>query len=162
MASAESASLKKWVRTIPSSRMVFPRRNVDRAKYVFWRAYTPFHPYVRMTCNSLRITRHSGRQDFLFGTLKAEYSVQDLVAHLVAQGWGNHFIAWKDDGQVVSLRYVENFVYQYHLRVFEDGEVRGHYELTPESYPFLHLRAVGQEERREFFMDLLQDFLDKA
>jgi len=144
--------------------MIFPHSFKDRLKYLFWRLYTPFHPFVRDTALMLGIVSQSdqypgGRQPYVLGKIAPGTSMQDFITHMIRQGFGNHFTAWEDRGQVVSLRYMDDFRYQYHLRVFEDGEVRGHYEYTPECHPVLHMKMEGVpfEERREEFMRFFGD-----
>ena len=142
--------------------MVFPGDFADQLKYAIWRLYTPFHPLVRDTAVALGIVGHehkyaAGRQPYVLGKLAPGQTMQEFVTYMVSQGFGNHFIAWKDRGQVVSLRHVDGFKYQYHLRVFEDGEVRGHYEYTPECHPVLHMRDDSMQERREDFLKFLGD-----
>ncbi len=146
------------MKTLPASRMVYPKVFSHRLKYLLWRLYTPLHPHLRDTCQTLGLVKHEGRQDFLLGTVAKE-DIKKFISFMISQGFGNHFVAWKDEGQVVSLRLVKDFVYQYHIRVFEDGEVRGHYEYTPECFPLLHIKAVGQEERREEFSQFLGDWV---
>jgi hypothetical protein len=84
-------------------------------------------------------------------------TIEAFVLQLIEKGYGNHFVAWKDEGEVASLRYVENFVWQYHIRIFEDREVRTHYEYTPECRPISHLKGRAQQERREDFLKMLGD-----
>lgn len=146
---------------MPRSKMRYPTRLRDRAKYVFWRTYTPFHPLLRGTARvlgvdtqSFGVETHQGRQKYPLGYIAPEISLKAFVEHLVHQGFANHFVAWKDSDEVVSLRRVENFTHQYHIRIFKDGEIRGHYEFTPECYPFSHLKAIGQEHRPEEFKKL--------
>ena len=139
--------------------MVYPERTTHRLKYHFWRIYTPAHPYVRDLALALRLVKHDHRVDFLIGTVAGHSSTEELVSHLVSKGFGYHKVAWEDDGEIVGLRHVENFLHQYHIRIYEDGEVRAHYEFTPEAYPLLHLNAVGLEERREEFLALLTDHI---
>jgi hypothetical protein len=143
-----------WVKQLPRSKMSYPRSLRDRAKYVFWRAYTPAHPLFRDAALRLGMVKHKGRQNYLLGHIAPGQTVQEFVDYLVSKGFANHFVAWKDDGEVVSLRRVENFTHQYHLRIFADGEVRGHFEFTPECYPFSHLKAIGQENHPEVFEEL--------
>jgi hypothetical protein len=149
---------------LPPSRMVFPNTLLDRAKYFFWCCYTPFHPFFRdlaiatkLVSLDKKIAKWGRRQDFLLGWVSPEETMRSLIDHLIENGYTNHFIAWEDDGEVASLRYVESFRYQYHIRIFEDGEIRGHYEYTPECCPFRHFKALGLEERREDFLKLLKD-----
>lgn len=148
---------KRWLKSLPSSRMVFPSSPKDRLKYFFWRLYTPYHPFVRDAALALRIARHRGRQDYLLGTVAPHLTIKEFISSLIAQGFGNHFVAWKDEDEVVSLRYVKDFAYQYHLRVFKDGEVRAHYEYTPECYPLSHLKGRHMQARREEFLVFLGD-----
>jgi hypothetical protein len=93
------------------------------------------------------------------GTLNPSRSVREFVTFLVGQGFGNHFIAWRDTDELVSLRKTVGFRYQYHVRVFEDGEVRCHYEYTPEYRPFRHLIQIGFEDRTPEFMEILRDWI---
>jgi hypothetical protein len=152
---------QKWIKDLPRSKMRYPTRLRDRAKYVFWRTYTPFHPLLRGTARvlgvgtqSFGVSTEEGRQNFLLGRIAPTISLKEFVEYLVSQGFANHFVAWKDSGEVVSLRRFENFTHQYHIRIFNDGEVRGHYEFTPECYPYAHLKAIGQERHAEEFAKL--------
>ena len=153
----QSSPLKKWVHALPHSRMIYPSGFVDRAKYWFWHLLTPYHHLIRDAVVALHIYKYDGRQDFLIGKVAPGLSVEDVILYLISKGYGNHFVAWDDDGQVVSLRHTPTFTHQYHVRIFHDGEVRAHYELTPESYPFKHLKEVGMEARRDEFLSLLGD-----
>lgn len=160
-------ALRDWIKTLPASKMVHPTASLaDRLKYTFWRVYTPFHHTVRDVFVWLGIRRalfiagvitYGERQDFLLGHVAPQETHRSLIEHLLREGYGNHFVAWKDSGELVSLRKALDFRYQYHLRIFEDGEVRGHYEYTPEYRPWRHLREVGQEDHRIVFLELLGD-----
>lgn len=153
---------EKWVKEVPRSRMAYPTAIPDRLKYLFWRIYTPLHPLLRDISTTLGIVRHEGRQDFLLGKLDPARSVREFVSFLVEQGFGNHFIAWKDTDEVVSLRRTNGFHYQYHLRIFKDGEVRCHYEFTPEYRPLQHLIQIGFEDRTPEFKNIVQDWVVPA
>ena len=153
--SSTAQAITELKRSIPYSHPRFPHRPFDRVKYVFWRLYTPLHPYVRDLLVGTGIVAHEGRQRYLLGHLAPGVSVAQVVNHCVSKGYGNHFIAWRDQGELIGLRYVVDFAYQYHIRIFEDGEVRGHYEYTPECYPWWHLKEVGMEDRRAIFYDHL-------
>ncbi|MEO8638014.1 MAG: hypothetical protein ABI430_03900 [Candidatus Taylorbacteria bacterium] len=146
-----------WVKNLPYSKMVFPNTFSDRTKYIFWWLYTPCHPYIRDILLALRIVRHEGRQDFLLGKIAPHLTIKEFTHIIIERGYGNHFVAWKDEGELVSLRYVENFAFQYHLRVFEDREVRAHYEHTPECFPISHIKQINMEDRRRDFLKILGD-----
>ena len=157
---------KQHSSAVPISRVPRPTNRRHWLKYATWRVYAPLHPVVRNAAQYAGLSsdhfvgsERAGRQPFMLGRIKDEKTAEAFVEHLVNQGFGNHFIAWLDEGEVASLRLVENFVYQYHVRIFEDGEVRGHYEFTPECHPIKHLRARGQEDRRETFADFFGDFV---
>ena len=150
---------REWIQKLPQSEMIYPAEFRHRIKYYFWRIYSPYHPTVRDSVMALSIIKNRGRQPYLLGTVAPHLSIEEFVAHLVANGYAYHRVAWEDDGEMVSLRHVESFAHQYHIRIFEDGEVRGHYEYTPECYPVLHLWEIGREDRREKFLALLRDRL---
>ena len=128
----------------------------------FYQVIVPIFPYLRDSAIYLGIVRHpyaSGRQPFIIGTLAKGSTVEDFKKYLHSKGFGNHFIAWVDSGEVLGLRFRENFTYQYHLRLFKDGEIRGHYEFTPESHPVKHYREDFFEPRREDFLKFLGDWV---
>jgi hypothetical protein len=124
-----------------------------------WKFITPIFPYLRGGLLKLRIIRHPGRQKYHLGWLTPGRTVEGLVAHLKPFGFSNHFIAWIDTDEALGLRKRVDFKYQYHLRIFKDGEIRGHYELTPESHPIDHFYDVGTEPRFEDFYAWLGDWI---
>ena len=141
--------------TIPDSMPLQPKGFLNRFKYSLWKLIYPIHNPVRNGLLKSRIIRHTGRQEYVLGRLASRRTVKGFLKHLEGQGFGNHFVAWSDDGQIASLRRLDGFERQYHLRIFKDGEVRGHYEFTPEGHPFLHFTERGEEERREEFLAFL-------
>lgn len=148
-----------WVHELPYSRMKYPSPLMDQIKYWLWLFYTPIHPYLRDFVTFIGIMRHEGRQDFLIGNLDPSCSVRDLALFLVTRGFGNHFVSWRDSGEIISLRKTIGFRYQYHVRVFKDGEVRCHYEYAPEYRPFRHLIQMGFEDRTSEFKTLLHGWI---
>ncbi len=150
---------KAWIKKLPRSKMVFPKELTHRLKYLIWSLYSPIHPTIRDGAGALRIMKNRGRQPFCLGTIAPHLSIEEFVAHLTEHGYAYHRVAWEDDGEIVSLRLVKDFMYQYHVRIFEDRMVHGHYEYTPECYPLLHLWDVDREDRRGEFMALVGDRL---
>jgi len=120
-----------------------------------WDILFPFHPYVRNALLALRIIHHEGRQPYHIGWLVPGRTAEGLEKHLRNSGFDEDRIAWIDDGEVVGLRRRVNFKYQYHLRLFADGELRGHYELTPECDPFDHMADRETSDHREEFLEFL-------
>jgi hypothetical protein len=148
--------------SIPDSVLPYPKGAYNRSKYLFWKIITPFHNYWRDLLLSLSILKHEGRQHYTLGTLAPGKNVADLLKYLEGKGWGNHFIAWKDEDEVIGIRKLESFERQYHIRVFKNGEIRGHYEYSPECHPRWHLKEVGMEARHEEFLHELGDWIVPA
>jgi len=153
--------LNKWAGRLPRSQMVYPDKLNNRAKYIFWRTYTNFHPYVRDVATLLGIVRHGGRQPFLLGNIQ-KHSLKAFIEHLIKIGYGNNFVAWHDDDEIVSLRLTDGFYRQYHVRVFADGAVHGHYEYTPEAYPLWHINQIGFEDRKNIFFEQFGEIIKSA
>lgn len=78
---------------------------------------------------------------------------------LTEKGYEEAIIAWCDPGEVLSMRKIHNEIYQYHVRLFIDGEIRAHYEYSPESKPIEHIRETFFKPETEFFKNLLGGYL---
>lgn len=144
---------KKLLRTLPPSQVAPPTHRKHIPKYVFWRVLTPVQPLFRELCMPVHTWRKRGRrQRFLLGTVAPDVSIEAFLAHVVSLGYRRYKVAWREPNQIVSLRLLVGFERQYHLRVYKDGEVRGHFEYTPEWYPLKHVRCIGMQERREDFI----------
>src|SRR5258708_5141909 len=154
--SIETAVIKDIV---PDSVLPYPEGLWNRVKYVFWKGITPGYRFGLNLLLRLHIIHHEGRQNFIIGKMAMGVRLEDFLRYLHSQGFWNNFIAWHDDDQVVSLRKLVDFEWQYHLRIFKDGEVRGHYECTPESHPRLHMKEIGMEERRDDFLRFVGDWV---
>lgn len=150
---------RSLIEKLPASEMVYPDAILHRIKYYLWYFYAPYHPTVRDSVIALNVVKNYGRQPYLLGKIAPQFTMEEFISFLVEKGYAYHRVAWEDEGEVVSLRHVKNFIHQYHVRIFEDGEVRGHYEYTPECYPLLHLFDIGSEDRREEFMEQFGDKL---
>ncbi|MES2930817.1 MAG: hypothetical protein V4665_03490 [Patescibacteria group bacterium] len=133
----------------------------QKIKKNIWQGIYPVFPWMQKNLLRFHIIWHQKeRQEYRLGWLAPGKTLPQLQKHLHEKwGFGNHFIAWIDTGQVLSWRKLENFDFQYHLRVFEDGEIRGHYEYTPESKPIKHFLEINEERRTEKFKEFLGEFL---
>ena len=131
----------------------------DRVKAFMWACIAPVFPHLRDGLLDLGLIRHGIRQPFVLGRLAPGRSPDGLAAHVEQFGFVKHCIAWVDTDEVLGMRKRDDFHRQYHLRVFTDGEIRGHYEWTPESKPYEHLNDIGMEPRREEFLAFLGDWL---
>jgi hypothetical protein len=100
------------------------------------------------------------RQPYHIGWLHPNKSLPDLKRHLSHKwGFGNHFVAWEDTDQILSWRKLANFDEQFHIRVFSDGEIRGHFEYTPESAPISHFFAEKFNPRHNQFLKFVDGFV---
>lgn len=59
------------------------------------------------------------------------------------------------------MRKTHDKIFQYHIRLFEDREVRGHYEYSSEGNPFAHVNESTFEKRTNYFKELLNGFIEK-
>lgn len=132
---------------------------IEHVKRWVWWAITPLFLLIRWLLLKSRIIKHDFRQPFLLGHLRAGKTPQNLLDHLALQGFTKNSLAWIDQGEVFSARCLLSLYHQYHIRLFDDGEIRGHYEWTPEAHPFDHLMEQGFEERREEFLEILGDMV---
>jgi hypothetical protein len=132
----------------------------DKIKQRVWRSVYRFFPTLQRVFLKWGIIWHEeGRQRYHIGWLSPGRTLKELKVYLHTKwGFGNHFIAWPDESQVLSWRKLEGFEGQYHLRVFSDGEIRGHFELTPEAHPIEHFEEKGEEDRRGEFLRFLGDY----
>ena len=133
--------------------------SLDRIKQKIWRHIYRYFPTIQKFFLKLGF-HEKGRQKYHIGWLAEGKTLEDLKVHLHEKwGFGNHFVAWTDDGQVLSWRKLADFKDQYHLRVYQDGEIRGHYEITPEAHPLEHFFEKGETDRKEDFLKFLEDFV---
>ena len=124
-------------------------------KKAFWKAAYVCYPYIRDFLLLTRIMQHNGRQNFHIGFLKEGKTVHDLKKLLAKTGFEKSVLAWIDDDEVLSMRKRTSGIYQHHVRLYTDREVKGHYEYAPESKPRKHLKGIMFEPEKIFFEKLL-------
>ncbi len=129
---------------------------VQKFKQKMWRAIYPIFPRLE---HRFVFLHNKGRQKYHIGWLKEGKTLAELKQHLSTQGFGNHFVAWEDADQVLSWRRLASFNEQYHIRVFKDGEIRGHFEITPEAHPLEHFFEKGETPRTDDFLKFLGSFV---
>lgn len=136
---------------------------LDKVKMKIWHFIYGFFSPVQKFLLKYHIIHHENkRQKYHIGWLAPGKTLEELKLHLHSKwGFGNHFVAWTDNEQVLSWRKLTDFADQYHLRVFSDGEIRGHYEFTPEAHPIEHFIEKGELNKREDFLNFLGDFVVK-
>lgn len=123
----------------------------------FWSvAYYVWPPCIRTAeCFGF----HDFRQNFLLGRLNSNYNRESLEAFLLQKGFEPAVLAWRDPGEILSMRKVDKGIFQHHIRLFIDGELRAHYEYSPESRPIDHIFEVVFKPETGFFKKLLGDYL---
>jgi len=109
-----------------------------------------------------RLGFHSGRQPYVLGRLNPRYQAEDLRRHLAEQGFEPAILAWKDSGEVLSMRKVDKHIFQWHVRLFSDGEIRGHYEYSPEGGALGHIFETAFKPDEERLQAMLGELLVRA
>ncbi len=155
------------VRYLKMKRVLYPnislhKMHIRHLKYFILHTYAPVHPRIRDGLIACKLIRHSGRQQFLLGHLAPHISHRLFIEGLKEMGYRTQLLAWKDDSEIASLCLPNGSSHQYHLRVFVDGEVRGHYEYAPEAYLFAHLASIHFSNTREFFLHQLKNYIVPA
>jgi hypothetical protein len=133
---------------------------IDKIKQKIWDfVYSFFLPARKFLLKAGIIWHKKGRQKYHIGWLAPHKTLEGLKKHLFEKwGFGNHFIAWIDEDQVLSWRKLTDFEDQYHLRVYKDGEICGHFEYTPEAHPLEHMEEKGEVNKKEDFLKFLGEF----
>jgi hypothetical protein len=133
----------------------------DKVKQKVWDLFYGFFLPIRKFLLNIGIIWHKkGRQKYHIGWLAPHKTLEELKQHLHEKwGFGNHFIAWIDEDQVLSWRKLTDFQDQYHLRVYKDGEICGHLEFTPEAHPVEHMEEKGETDKKEDFLKFLDDYV---
>ncbi len=129
---------------------------------IFWSIVYKIFPIVRNSLLFVGLIWHKKiRQPFTVGYLKEGIELKDCQKYLKAQGFERNVLAWIDDGEVLSMRKIDPIQphRHYHIRIFNDGEVCGHYEKMPERHPIDCLRKKGMENRSIYFRSLMAEFL---
>lgn len=110
-------------------------RNKRTAAQVFFFIFVrPFFPFVQWISVSSGMVPgvHTydtlGRQPFVVGYLEESFDLAAIKKHLKTQGFFTNRVALSDEGQALSMRRLcaTHPTHQFHLRIFDDGEVRGH------------------------------------
>ncbi len=129
-------------------------------KKAAWKLTAPVWPVSRMLMGKGRIVwREKDKDRKHIGYLRSDKTFREFRAFMKKQGFKKHYIAYKDVEELFSLRKIHNIKFQYHLRVYKNRRLTGHYEMAPETNPLKHLREVGLETKKEDFLNILGDWI---
>lgn len=142
-------------------------KNIRTLKQFFWFLVKPVFPYFRdlfLHANIAEVKGHKERQRFNIGFLKQPHTPEVLCNHLESLGFCREKMALVDPDEIFGMRKIdpENHCFQYHLRLYRDREIKGHYEKTPEDFPLDHFNEVGFEARGQDFLEMLEGFVEQA
>lgn len=124
---------------------------------LLWETLYPIWPTVVKALVFLGF--HDFRQEYLLGRLAPGRAAAEMRLFLEERGFEPAILAWYDPGESFSLRRRDGGIFQHHIRLFADGEIRGHYEYAPEAHPWKHIFERRFEPDREFWSGLLGGFL---
>lgn len=125
---------------------------------MFWKiVYKIYPPFLRVL---EKIGVHKKRQKFFIGKLRGNVSFENFKKFLFSENFESAILAWKDPHEILSLRKIDSKVFQYHLRLYSDREITGHYEYSSEGNPWRHIVETVFEPKEEYFKKLLADFLE--
>ncbi len=119
------------------------------SKKIIWKIMYRIWPPVVRFLELVKI--HNSRQAFLLGHLSQNYNLESFKKFLLEQGFEFNVLAYRDPGEILAMRKLDSLKYQYHIRLFNDGEIRGHYEYAPEAKPISHSFSTLMEPRKEYF-----------
>ena len=128
-------------------------------KKIFWKFIYFCHPYVRDFFLWAKILKHNGRQNYHIGFLNSNHDVNSFKKFLEENGFERDICAWIDDDETLSMRKRVNKIYQHHVRLHLDNEIRGHYEYAPESKPWAHFKGKYFKRDQEYFLSILEKIL---
>jgi hypothetical protein len=130
---------------------------------IFWNIIYKLFPIVRNVLLRVGIIWHSKkRQPFAVGKLTEDVSLATCRKHLIEKGFEKNILAWIDSGEVISMRKIDPIQphCHYHIRIFNDGEVRGHYEKMPERHPIDHFLERGMQDRADYFRSIMGELME--
>jgi len=125
-------------------------KNIRTFRQLFVRiVIRPIFPLLQFIVVSFGVYRCFPREKFLLGKLIVP--LEEAKQYLKEQGFFSNRIALILQGQVLSMRKLdpEKPDWQYHVRIFCDGEVRGHYEMTPEDHSLTHMESTNTVDREK-------------
>ncbi len=122
----------------------------------FWKIVYITYPHILRVLEKLHF--HHYRQKYHVGFVKKK-DIHKIKKYLLKQGYEPAILAWKDPGEMISMRKIDKEVFSYHLRIFKDWEVRAHYEYASEAKPLYHITEKVFMPKERYYKKLLRRFL---
>ena len=122
-----------------------------------WNIIYKLYPSILRILEKLKI--HNSRQPYFITTIE-NIDIQKFERYLKKVGFEKAILSWKDPGEVLSMRKIDNDKYQYHIRIFSNGEIRGHYEYSSESNPIKHVIEAVFLPEKSYFERLIVNFVE--
>lgn len=150
-----------WDGILSSSRILAVHQEYLGSEFLWRFIKWVYRPFLRRWYNLIvgRFFLKHRRQDFLMGILPQNVTHKDFDNFLRRRGFEDVPLSWIDPGEQINVRRLADSKRQYHIRVFNDREIRGHLEYAPESRPVAHLMELGFDPAGEYLSRLFDDFL---
>jgi hypothetical protein len=126
-------------------------------KYI-WKFNYAIYAHLRDFILFVGLWKHSARQNFPIGFVKDGVKTDTIINILKTNRFENSICSWIDDNEILSMRRLDD-KRQHHVRLFSDGELRGHYEFSPEGAPIKHLLGIGFQQSKQYFEDIFNKVL---
>jgi hypothetical protein len=131
---------------------------MNKLTKVVWKINYKIYPYLRDFILFTRLWKHTGRQNYHLGYVKDNISEKEIMKKFNKFGFEHSICSWIDDGEVLSMRKIKGD-FQYHIRLFNDGELRGHYEFSPERSPIGHLSEKVFLPKKNYFLNIINELI---
>ena len=137
-------------------------KNVKTINQLLFLPIKPIFPHIRSGIIRLGIVKKPiSRQPYALGYLRKDVPLPEFAEKLRTINFHKENMAFIDPDEILGVRKLDpkNPRFQYHVRVYKNGEVRGHHERTPEDHPIDHFKEVGFEPRYQEFMSMFGNML---
>ena len=103
------------------------------------------------------------RQPYHIANVEPNQTVQLYLMLISLYGYEDNFLSYLDADELFGIRKLHfkgvRMWYQTHIRIYKDGEIKGHYEIAPESnaqehYAGTTLEYIQEKEQAEL-MDVV-------
>ncbi|MBP9851615.1 MAG: hypothetical protein KBC71_02790 [Candidatus Pacebacteria bacterium] len=131
----------------------------DRKKNTWKKIYTNLCKNTQKLLQKTGLMKSPGRQPYHVGWLTSSKTLEGLRLYLHSEwGFGKATKVAKDKEVVLSWAKITDNHEEYFLRVYRDGEIRGHFEKLPVTGVLEKPSEMGEKEAKEEFLKFLGEF----